>query len=66
MININPKNEGKFTASAKQHGMSVQAFAAHVMANKDKFSSLMVQRANFARNARKFKHGKKSLMKRNK
>ena len=62
-INIDPKNEGKFTASAKRHGMGVQEFARHVLANKDKFSPLLVKRANFARNATKFKHGgKRSLM----
>lgn len=35
-IHINPKNKGKFTASAKRAGMSVQEFARHVLANKDK------------------------------
>ena len=36
--------------------MGVQEFARHVLANKDKYSSTLVKRANFARNAKKFKH----------
>jgi hypothetical protein len=36
--------------------MSVQGFASKVLANKDNYSSAMVKKANFARNARKFKH----------
>ncbi len=55
-IYINPKNKGKFTLWAKSHGMSVQEAASHVMANKDKYSSTIVKRANFAKNASKFKH----------
>lgn len=55
-ININPANEGKFTAAAKRAGMGVQQFASHVLANPDKFSALLVKRANFARNSTKFKH----------
>lgn len=55
-IHINPKNKGKFTASAKRAGMSVQEFARHVLANKDKYSTTQVRRANFARNAKRFKH----------
>lgn len=53
-INIDPKNKGKFTASAKRAGMGVQEFAAHVLANKDDYSSTQVKRANFARNASKW------------
>lgn len=55
-IHISPKNKGKFTASAKRAGMSVQEFARHVLANKDKYSTTQIRRANFARNAKKFKH----------
>lgn len=50
-IHINPKNKGKFTAAAKKAGMGVQEYASHVLANKDKYSSTLVKRANFARNA---------------
>ena len=49
-INIKKKNRGKFTASAKRAGMGVQEYARHVLANKDKYSSTLVKRANFARN----------------
>ncbi len=55
-INIKPSHKGRFTAWAKSHGMSVQEAASHVMANKSKFSPGIVKEANFARNARKFKH----------
>ena len=55
-IDIDKKNQGTFTASAKRAGMGVQEFARHVMSNKDKYSALIVKRANFARNATKFKH----------
>lgn len=55
-IHINPKNKGKFTASAKRAGMGVQEFARHVLANKEDYSTTQVKRANFARNAKRFKH----------
>lgn len=55
-INIKKKNRGKFTASAKRAGMGVQEFARHVLANKDKYSSTLIKRANFARNAAGWKH----------
>ena len=54
-IHINPANKGKFTASANAAGMGVQEFAAHVLANKEDYSSTQVKRANFARNAAKWK-----------
>ena len=52
-IHIKKKNRGKFTASAKRAGMSVQEFARHVLANKDKYSTTQIHRANFARNSKK-------------
>lgn len=55
-INIAPSKKGTFTAAAKRHGKSVQAFASQVLANKDNYSSAMVKKANFARNASKWKH----------
>mgnify|MGYP001444570857 CR=1 FL=1 len=55
-IHIKPQNRGKFTAAAKRAGMSVQEFARHVLANPDKYSPLMRRRANFARNAAKWKY----------
>lgn len=50
-INIKSENKGKFTAWAKNKGMSVQEAARHILNNKDKYSSTQVKRANFARNA---------------
>ena len=55
-IHIKPENVGKFTAWAKRHNMSVQEAASHIMANKDKYSSTLVKRANFAKNAAGWKH----------
>ena len=55
-IHIKPENKGKFTASAKKAKMGVQEFANHVLANKEDYSSTQVKRANFARNASKWKH----------
>ena len=53
-IHIKPENRGKFTAAAKRAGKSVQAYAAQIMANPDNYSSTLVKRANFARNAAKW------------
>lgn len=55
-INIKKKNRGKFTASAKRAGMGVQEYARHILANKDKYSSTLVKRANFARSSAGWKH----------
>lgn len=55
-INIKKKNRGKFTESASRAGMGVQEYARHILANKDKYSSTLVKRANFARNAAGWKH----------
>ena len=55
-IHIKPSKRGTFTAAAKKHGKSVQQFASQVLANRDKYSSAMVKKANFARNAAKW-HG---------
>lgn len=62
-IHIKKKNRGKFTESAKRAGMGVQEYARHVLANKDKYSSTLVKRANFARNAKKFKHEDGGILK---
>lgn len=53
-IHINPKNKGKFTKAAKKAGMGVQEYANHILANKDDYSSTLIKRANFARNAAKW------------
>jgi hypothetical protein len=57
-IRIKPENKGKFTASAKKAGKSVQAHARSVLANP-KASATQKKRANFARNAAKWNKGKK-------
>lgn len=43
--------KGSFKAAASKADMSVQEFARHVLANKDKHSPAMARKANFARNA---------------
>jgi hypothetical protein len=55
-ININPANKGKFTALADSHGKSVQGMASAVMAHKGNYSSTIVKRANFAKNAAGWNH----------
>ena len=55
-ITINSKNTDKFTKSASNAGMSVQDFASHILSNTDKYSPLQIKRANFARNAARWKH----------
>ena len=55
-IHIDPSKRGTFTAAASKHGKSVQAFASQVLANKENYSPAMVKKANFARNAAKWKH----------
>lgn len=54
-IHIKKKNRGKFTASAKRAGRSVQEHAKAVLRNP-KATPLQKKRANFARNAAKWKH----------
>ena len=56
-IHIDKNKRGTFTRAAKAHGMGVQEFAHKVLsAPKGKYSSNMRKKANFARNASKFKH----------
>jgi hypothetical protein len=57
-IKIKPENKGKFTASAKKAGKSVQAHAQAVLNDPDA-TPTQKKRANFARNAAKWKKGKK-------
>jgi len=58
-IKINPKNVGKFTASAKKAGKSVQGFATDVikkLKGKDNLTATqktLLKRAVFAKNAKK-------------
>lgn len=55
-IHIKKKNRGKFTESAKRAGMGVQEFASHILANKDKYGTTLIKRANFAKVSSKWKH----------
>lgn len=50
-IHIKKKNRGKFTASAKKAGQSVQEHARSVL-NNPNATPLQKKRANFARNAK--------------
>lgn len=54
-IHIDPSKKGTFTSAAKSHGMGVQEFASRVLSNKDDYSTAMVRKANFARNAAKWR-----------
>ena len=55
-IHISPSKRGTFTAAATKHGMGVQEFASRVLRNKEDFSTAMVKKANFAKNASKWNH----------
>lgn len=54
-IHIKKENKGKFTASAKKAGMSVQEYARKVL-NDPNATALQKKRANFARNSAKWNH----------
>lgn len=54
-IHIKEKNKGKFTASAKRAGKSVQEHATDVL-NDPNATRLQKRRAQFAKNAKKWKH----------
>lgn len=62
-IHIKPENKGKFTASAKKAGQSVQEHAKSVL-NNPNATPLQKKRANFARNAAKWKHAMGGIIKR--
>ena len=55
-IKIKKSHEGLFTAKAEAAGQSDAAYARYVMANKEHFRPETVKQANFALNARKWKH----------
>jgi hypothetical protein len=52
---LKKSTRGSFTAAAKRSGMSVQAKAAAVLRDPNA-SAAMKKKANFARNAAKWKH----------
>ena len=54
-IHIKKENKGKFTASAKAAGESVQEHARSVL-NNPNATPLQKKRANFARNSAKWHH----------
>jgi hypothetical protein len=54
-INIKPQNRGKFTRYAKGKGESVQT-AAHKVVESKTASTKLKREAQFAINAKKFKH----------
>jgi hypothetical protein len=55
-IKIKKSTKGSFTAAAKKSGMSVQQKASSVLSDKNA-SPAMKKKANFARNAAKWKKG---------
>lgn len=55
-IKIKEPKKGTFTAAAKKRGLVVQELATKVLKNKKEYSSAMVKKANFAKNAKKWKH----------
>jgi hypothetical protein len=56
-IHIKPSKKGTFTKAAKK-GESTQAHASRVL-NDPNASAAMKKKANFARNAAKWHHGKR-------
>lgn len=56
-IHIKESKKGTFTKAAKSRGKGVQEFASQVLAHKEDYSSAMVKKANFAKNASKWKKG---------
>lgn len=55
-IKIKKSTRGSFTRAAKKSGQSVQQKAASVLKPGSKASPAMKKKANFARNAAKWKH----------
>ncbi len=55
MVKIAPSKKGTFTAAAKKSGMSVQQKASAVLAPGSKASAAMRKKAQFAKNAAKWK-----------
>ena len=55
-MEIKKSHKGLFTKKAKSHNMGVQEFAKHVLSHKEDYPTSTIKQANFARNAKKFKH----------
>ena len=58
-IHIKPEKEGTFKAEATKHGMTVDEFMNEVLGHKDKYSTSMVRKAQFVKNAKSWNHKKK-------
>lgn len=56
------RKPGSFTAQAKRAGMSTSSFRDKVLANKEKFSSTTVKRANLAKTLSKMRKGQDGMM----
>ena len=54
--------EGAFTAKAKKAGMSVQAFAAHVIAHKGDYDEKTVKQANLAKTFKKMSKAEEGIV----
>lgn len=54
-IRIKPSKKGTFKTAATKAGMSTSAYASKVLAKGSKASPAMKKKANFARNARKWR-----------
>jgi hypothetical protein len=55
-IHIKASRVGTFRAAASRRGLTTAKFAARVLRNPDEYSPAMRKKANFARNARKWRH----------
>lgn len=55
-IYIKPKNRGSFKKAAENKGLDTQEFATKVLSNKNNYSNNMIKKAQFAKNASKWKH----------
>ena len=56
-ISIKPSKKGSFTKKANSIGKSVQAAASTILENPERYSAAMRKKANFAKNAAKWKKG---------
>lgn len=55
-LHLNPANKGKFTAKAKKAGASIDSYAHSVLLSGNGASRKTKEQAQFALNAKKFKH----------
>lgn len=57
-IHIDKNKIGSFTREADKRGLRIQEFANKVLAHKNNYSTSMVKKANFAKNASTWKYAK--------